>query len=188
MMAEISECIKAIDENRARFQRVFFDYSSISDYLCNERNVRMVIREDFSIEGETGLRGVIRCLCQKNQEMNSKYMQIKTEVTHWFGLNPNIMDFGKSKLADLEVSWKKLRIIIMVRWVLFYLTQWIKECLNCFGEQTQPDIEFLCKVMQNLCNTMDTPHDAMCSHVLTPLYSMTKLLFGLAPDVKTRIA
>ena len=91
------------------------------------------------------------------------------------------MDFGQSNLVDLRVSWKNLRIIIMVRWVLFYITQCINELLNCFGEQTKPDIEFLCEVMQKLCETMDRGNDAMCSNVLKPFYKMTDPLFRLAP-------
>ena len=186
IVPEMNECIKAIDENRAQLRQVFYDYSLIWEYLCEEQNVRMVIEGDLGLKDATGLRGVIRCLCQKNKEMNSKYSQIKTEVTQWFNLNQNIMDFGQSKLVDLEVSWKKLRTIIMVRWVLFYITQWIDEVLHCFGEQTQPDIEFFCELMRNLCKAMDKGHDAMCSHVLTPFYNMTKPLFRLAPDVKNQ--
>lgn len=61
-----------INENRAQMRQVFLDYSLISEYLREEKNVRMVVQGDLGVKDETGLRGVIRCLCQKNKEMNSK--------------------------------------------------------------------------------------------------------------------
>lgn len=72
MATGIDTCAKTINENRAQMRQVFLDYSLISEYLREEKNVRMVVQGDLGVKDETGLRGVIRCLCQKNKEMNSK--------------------------------------------------------------------------------------------------------------------
>jgi hypothetical protein len=85
METAIDECMKTINDNRAQLQQVLSDYSSISKYLQEKENVRKIIKGDLNIEEDTELRGIIRCLCRKNRDMNLKYSQIKNEVVQWFG-------------------------------------------------------------------------------------------------------